>query len=59
LNGEGRIAYKDLPPYLAEVLGVLEECNIKLELIRELQAESLEGGVAVHGNTTSMESTVP
>lgn len=44
LNAKGEIEYVDVPPYAVEVLGILEECNIKLEELRELYKENDKGG---------------
>jgi hypothetical protein len=35
-NAEGDIEYVEVPPYVVEVLGILERCNIQLEELREL-----------------------
>lgn len=43
LNAQGELTYEVLPPYVAEVLGILEECNIKLETIKGLQPEERDG----------------
>lgn len=37
LNERGELPYELLPAYLADVLGTLEKCNIKLEQIDRLQ----------------------
>ena len=39
LDEEGNLPYSDLPAHLAAVLGILEMCNIKLQVIENLQKD--------------------
>lgn len=41
---DGRIRYKDVPAWTVEVLGMLEDCNIKLESIENLSSSVTEEG---------------
>lgn len=43
LNAEGLLEYTAILPYVVEVLGILEECNIKLSEIKKLQGEVISG----------------
>jgi hypothetical protein len=42
LDSKGELLYTALVPYTAEVLGILEVCNDKLALIRQLDREGDE-----------------
>jgi hypothetical protein len=42
LDSEGNLAYVDVPVWTAEVLGILEGCNLQLTKIRELMKEGVE-----------------
>lgn len=37
LNDRGELEYEDVPAYAVAVLGILEDCNLKLEQIRQVQ----------------------
>ena len=44
LTPEGKLLYTDIPAWTAEVLGILELCNIKLAETRRLMEEAKTDG---------------
>lgn len=42
VDDDGRLYFEQLPGYAVEILGVLQECNIKMQQIEELGREDQE-----------------